>query len=29
MREAILHFIEGLGLSPEIVTLILAMLPDL
>ncbi len=27
MRETILHFIEGLGLSQEIVVLILAMLP--
>ena len=27
MRETILHFIEGLGLGPEVVVLILAMLP--
>jgi uncharacterized membrane protein len=27
MRETILHFIEGLGLSPEAVVLLLAMLP--
>jgi uncharacterized membrane protein len=27
MRETILHFMEGLGLSPEVVVLLLAMLP--
>jgi uncharacterized membrane protein len=27
MRESVLHFIEGLGLSPEVVVLLLATLP--
>ena len=27
MRETVLHFIEGLGLSPEVVVLLLATLP--